>query len=62
MQNSINDKYSSTARYIAPQAFAARPCFLSEFIRLAISMAVTAHSNPLLPTFPPALSNACIGE
>merc|ERR1712174_43718 len=29
------------------------------FIRLAVSMAVTAASDPLLPAFPPALSKAC---
>lgn len=45
-----------------PQAGAASPSALSEAIRFAISMAVMAASPPLLPTFPPALSRACVGS
>ena len=42
-----------------PQASAARPAERSDLKRLAISIAVTAHSKPLLPALPPALSKAC---
>lgn len=40
-------------------ASAASPSLLRDFRRLAISIVVTAHSYPLFPAFPPALSIAC---